>query len=61
MVMLLNFVLIILLIHLNLNKKNPGETGNDCTKNVEIIVTLKNLNKFWRTLGISLITKLILC
>ena len=32
-----------------------GQTGNNCTKNVEIIVPLKYLSKFRRTLEMSLI------
>ena len=32
-----------------------GQTGNDGTKNVEIIVLLKYLSNFWRALEMSLI------
>ena len=32
-----------------------GQTGDDGTRNVEIIVPLKYLNNFWRTLEIPLI------
>ena len=32
-----------------------GKTGNNGTKNVEIMVPLKYLSNFWRTLEISLI------
>ena len=31
------------------------QTGNDGTKNVEIMVPLKHLSKFWRSLEMSLI------
>ena len=34
--------------------KITGETGNDGTKNVEIMVPLKYLNNFWRTLEMTL-------
>ena len=32
-----------------------GQTGNDGTKNVEIMVSLKYLSNFWRTLEMPLI------
>ena len=35
--------------------KITGQTGDDGTKNVEIMVSLKYLNHFWRTLGMPLI------
>ena len=35
--------------------KITGETGNDATKDVEIIVPLKYLSNFWRTLEMPLI------
>ena len=35
--------------------KITGQTGNDGTKYVEIMVPLKYLSNFWRTLGMSLI------
>ena len=31
-----------------------GQTGDDGTKNVEIMVPLKYLSNFWRTLQMSL-------
>ena len=40
----------ILLIHLKFKAKITGETGNDGTKDVEIIVPPKYLSNFWRTL-----------
>ena len=36
-------------------KEKTGETDNDDSKDVEIIVPLKYLCKFWKTLGMSLI------
>ena len=35
---------------LKIKEKITGETGNDGTKNVEIMVPLKYLSNFWRTL-----------
>ena len=40
--------------------KVTGKTGNNGTKNVEIMVPLKYLSNFWRTLEMPLIVKLIL-
>ena len=34
----------------NLKEKSTGQTGNNGTKNVEIMVPLKYLCNFWRTL-----------
>ena len=39
----------------NFKVKMAGQTGNDGTKNVEIMVPLKYLSNFWRTLEMSLI------
>ena len=39
-----------------IKEKNTGQTGNSSTEKVEIMVSLKSLNNFWRTLGIPLIT-----
>ena len=36
-------------------QKITGETGNDGTKDVQIMVPLKYLNNFWRTLEMPLI------
>ena len=52
---LLILVRVILLIHLILKKKIKGQSGNDGTKGVEIMVSLKNLDKFLRTLEILFI------
>ena len=35
--------------------KMTGQTGDNGAKNVEIMVPLKNLSSFWRTLEIPLI------
>ena len=39
----------------NFKVKMTGQTGNDGTKNVEIMVPPKYLSNFWRTLEMSLI------
>ena len=39
----------------NFKVKMTGQTGDDGTKNVEIIVPLKKFSNFWRTLEMSLI------
>ena len=39
----------------NFKVKMTGQTGNDGTKNVEIMVLIKYLSKFWRTLERPLI------
>ena len=39
----------------NLKAKITGQTGNDGTKNVEIMIPLKYLSNFWRTLEMPLI------
>ena len=36
-------------------QKITGQTGNDGTKNVQIMVALQYLSNFWRTLGMPLI------
>ena len=35
---------------LNFNNKITGSAGNNGTKNVEIMVSLKYLSNFWKTL-----------
>ena len=52
---LLTLLKIILLIHLILKKKMTRQTGDNGTKNVEIMVQLKYLSNFWRTLEMTLI------
>ena len=46
---------IVLLIHLILKQKITGQTENDGTKNVKIMLPLKYLSKFWRTCEMPLI------
>ena len=43
------------MLHSNLNKKITGQTGNSEAKDVEIMVPLKYLSNFWKTLAMSLI------
>ena len=38
-----------------LKQKITGQTGNGGTKDIEIMVPLKYLSNFWRTLGMPLI------
>ena len=47
--------MILIVFHLNLNEKITGQTGNDVTKDVQIMVPFKYLSNFWRTLEIRLI------
>ena len=46
---------IIVLVHLNLKKRITGQTGVIGTRNVEIMVLLKYLRNFWRTIEMPLI------
>ena len=39
----------------NVKEKITGQTGNNGKKNVEIMVSLKYLNNFWRILKMLLI------
>ena len=50
--MLLAVLLILLMI--KCRQKVIGQTGNERAKDVEIIIPLKYLSNFWRTLGMSL-------
>ena len=43
------------MVRLNLNKTVTVATGNNGTKNVEILAPLKYLNNFFRTLEMPLI------
>ena len=52
---LLISMLLITVFHLNLNKIVAGVADANGRKNVEIIVQLKYLNNFWRTLKMPLI------
>ena len=46
MALLLMFLIILIMLYLNINKKIIGQTGNDGTKNVPIRVPLKYLSSF---------------
>ena len=46
---------LILLYLLILKGKITGQTGNNCKKDVEIIMSLKYLTNFWRTLEMPII------
>ena len=50
MVLLLMFLMILIMLHLNINKIVTGQTENNETKDGKIIAPLKYLSKFWRTL-----------
>ena len=53
--LLLIFMLLITVLRLNLAKKTAGVAGNNGTKHIEIIVSLKCLSNFLRTLEIPFI------
>ena len=55
MQLLILLVIIIIVDRLNINKKKTGVTDAHGTKNPEIIVPLKYLSNFWRTLEMPLI------
>ena len=48
-------LIMLILICLKLKKKIRGQTGDNGTKNVEIMIQLKYLSNFWGTLAMSLI------
>ena len=52
---IVNFVENNLIDSFNFKVKMIGQTGDDRTKNVEIMVPLKYLSNFWRTLEMPLI------
>ena len=52
---IINFVVNNLTDSFNFKVKFTGQTGNDGTKDVEIMAPLKYLTNFWRTLEIPLI------
>ena len=55
MVRLFNLMGLMLLIYLILQQKITGQTENNGTKEIEIMVPLKYLSNFWRTLEMPLI------
>ena len=48
-------IFLVIVLRLNLNKRLICSTGNDGTKNIEIMVLLKHLSIFWRTFEMPLI------
>ena len=50
-----NNAIVVLINSFNFKVKIKGQTGDDGTKNVEIMVPLKYLSNFWRTLEMPLI------
>ena len=56
MTVLLILVITILVFCLNMKKKIIYQTGGFGPKGVEILVPLKYLNNFWRTLEIPLVS-----
>ena len=48
-------MLIMKVLRLNFKQKITDKTGNDGTKDVEIMISLKHLSNFWKTLEILLI------
>ena len=49
------FFLLIVIIFVNFKQKITGQTRNNGTKNVNIVVLLKYVSNFWRTLEMLLI------
>ena len=45
----------LMLLPFSLKEKLTGQTGNNGTENIEIIVTLKYLKNFWQTIETPLI------
>ena len=52
--LLILLLMLIIVLHLSFKKKTDRK-GNDGTKKIEIMVPLKYLSNFWRTLEMSLI------
>ena len=50
-------MLLITVFRLDLSKKIAGKAAGGGTKNVEIMVPLKHLSNFWRTLEVPLINR----
>ena len=48
-------MLIMKVLRLNFKQKITDKTRNDGTKDVEIMISLKHLSNFWKTLEILLI------
>ena len=56
MVKLFNLMGLMLLIYLILKQKITGQTGNNGTKEIEIMAPLKYLSNFWKTLEMPLVS-----
>ena len=55
MMLAILIIFLVIVLCLCLSKKITGSTGNDGTKNIEIMVPLKYLSNFWRTLEMTFI------
>ena len=55
MAVLLILLVIIIVLYLKQKQKMTGQTRNNGTKDVQIMVPLKYLSNFWRTLEMPLI------
>ena len=49
------FLMILIVFHLNINKKQQSQIGNDGKIDVQAMVPFKHLSNFWRTLEMSLL------
>ena len=52
---LLMFLMILIVLPFKSKQKVTGQTGNNVTKDVQIMVPLKYLSNFWRILEMQLI------
>ena len=48
------FLMILIVLHLNINKRITGQTGINWTKDLQIMVPLKYSSNFWTTFEIQL-------
>ena len=55
MAVLLILLVIIIVLYLKQKQKMTGQTGNNGTNDVQIMVPLKYLSNFWRTFEMPLI------
>ena len=55
MAILLMFLMILIVLPFKSKQKVTGQTGNNGTKDVQIMVPLKYLSNFWRILEMQLI------
>ena len=49
------FLMILIVLNLNINKKQQSQIGNDGKIDVQAMVPFKHLSNFWRTLEMSLL------